>query len=1094
MKQSKNLTTGAMGTAVHDHLRTAHNVVAVPRLTADWNLNRYVEDIKVENIYSDELNGFDNETFPIESIIDPMRPGVKGVLKARANQAVVSGKYTTSAEAKFYISSPDDKYKYWTSPTITDGSGDFPLDAGTSTVQPYVRYGPEVNTNKIVIKIENTWASPKNYSVEISTTPYETDPAVWTTVGGSNPTYDLSTGVLVLYFNGTAWVTTKPATLVTTPITGIKFTVGGLQAGIKRDGTTMKYWRPTGLNGKPSLSTANGANSSLNLIAIEAHLEEDFSDRLISVSDEFDFAESSQVYPVGTITSNQASITLDNTDEVFDFENPASPYYHLLEPNVEFNLEYIYTIGGTEYSVQQFKMYSEGPWHISDNATVSVELEDCSKYLKSLKPNPMMYEKKPVTQLVWRVLDSVGFTDYEIDESDLADNHLIPVFWTTGEETIWEILDSLAQASQTAIWIDGNGKLQVRTRDAAFKHSVAPDWNLLGQEDGGTLPDIITLNQNQDYEANTVNVVYKNTEWKTGTDGNPAMSIIWEPEGDLVVRSTPLKGELTVDSEYLYISEAEVAQWPYESVVQIDGELIRYKGKQFVFFTGEDGNSMSSHWVTSHDEYIKLNSTTLPAYRYRNHFTGFFAITERGVWNTEAKAHHNGPMKWRTKMVINDQTAPTTYNNVTNFYHANSTVGIAHHPYMNGPNDLYFANHDTAHNSGYDMHGTRMLFAPGYAHNRAGIGLRQSGNEEDGYFVELRPTSTINNRAVHNEITLFSRVGRQWNVLSAGVPIPIAESIWYDVDVQIDTNGGTDVLKVFVNGLLVAQGSASGVWKQPNSAKMSMYARGKTGVGFEYVYGIKEGAIKPTDDDWSFFDLKYGGTRGNAWQRNQVWQLGFRYRRLWKKKFARLPYKKNIYFFDEFGPYVHEVREFDVKLDPSPAQYTQLYSTNEWFAAPVEFYSNAFEAKFTIANIGRVNAVLHGEDNFTYGGSTAAITQMCVVLGRDLVISDGEKVTVKDEQAIRKRGPVEIDLESDWIQSRSMADGIANWIVQHWSEGVDELEVEIFGNPLIEVGDVVDIDWTERSFDPLTHQYFVAGARSEFSSGISTSLTLRRVR
>jgi len=1106
MKQSVNLTTGASGTTVRDTLLTAHNVVAKPRLIADWNWNRYNDNVYADNIFRETDYGFDPVNFPINSIIEPLRPS-KGILKARVGEAVVSAGYPQPLDAKFYVSSPEDQYKYWTSPIQTDASGNFTID-GTlgSWVQPYVLYSPKVKTNKIVIRMDNTFASPSSYSVQIATVLISgPDPeqmpvaaASWTTVGGANPAYNTSTGVLTLYYNGTAWVTTRPATLVTTNVAGIKLTVNSLSGGINRDGTALKFRQKTktGPNYNPAFSgaTTGGQNASFNLIAIEAHYEVDFSDRLIGVSDEFDMSDVSQLYPVGTITSNQATVTLDNTDHLLNYDNVSSPYYKIMERNVEFNLEYIYTISGTQYSVQQFKMYSE-TWQVGDDDTVTVDLDDYSKFLKDIKPNQIFYENNPVTQLVWRVCDSIGFNDYDIQLEDITVDHIIPVFWTTGEQTVWEVLNSLAEATQTAIYFDGFGKLQVRTREAAFNTAATPAATLYGQLTSGNLANIISLDQNQDFETNKVNVIYRTTNWKTDINGNPALSVVWQPDGDLVVRSAALVESLTTTSTYLRIPQNMVSYWPYESKVEVDGEILSYSGKHFIYFTGSDGSTLNWAFVKSQDEYDMLNKQTLPEYRYKNSFSGYLLIEERGLWQTTANDHPVDFTGYHTKMVTNDQTSPTTYNNVTNTYWTpgSSVVTIIAHPYMNGPNDLYFINRDNSSSSGYQMHGTRLYFGGGYQTNRAGLGIRQAGNEEDGYFAELRPSSTIANRAAANEITLFRRNSRNWTVMHSGFPLPIAEGIWYDLDMEVQTNGTTDTVSVWVNGLLVARGTATGAARMTNSGKMSMYARGKTAVAFEYIYGVDVTAF--ASDGFGFYDLKYGGVRGGMWEREQVWQTGYRYKRIMKEKYrwGKAPYRKNVYFFDDFGPFVHEVREFEVAHDPNPTQYSTIYNTNDWLSVVAEYYSSPFKSHFTIANIGRTDAILNGDDTLSYGGSEQAISQACVVLGRDLVVEDDQKVTVTDLRAVRARGLIEADLTSDWMQTRAMAQDIADWIVQHWGGGVDSIEVEIFGNPLIEVGDVVNINYTEKNMTTATHVYFVTGVKNDFENGVATTLSLRRL-
>jgi hypothetical protein len=74
-----------------------------------------------------------------------------------------------------------------------------------------------------------------------------------------------------------------------------------------------------------------------------------------------------------------------------------------------------------------------------------------------------------------------------------------------------------------------------------------------------------------------------------------------------------------------------------------------------------------------------------------------------------------------------------------------------------------------------------------------------------------------------------------------------------------------------------------------------------------------------------------------------------------------------------------------------------------------------------------------------------------------------------------------------------MANIIAEWIKDHWGDGTEEYSVEVFGNPLIELGDVVAVDYARKFMTAATHKFFVTGTSTNFEQGVKTTLTLRRV-
>jgi len=1097
MKRSTNQIDFSVNDEVKNNLKTSYNMQMVPRLRVDWNLNRY-HVVDADNTPSDDTEGFDVEMFPAESLYEPLRP-TAGIAKARVNESVASSGYAHPHQPRFYTGSVDDKYKYWTSPYQTDANGTFPLTTdGATSARPAVYYGGLITANKIVIKLENTWATPLNYYVYL-----QHNSATWTLIS-SEPAID-NDGQITLYSSSTGWTTTRPQTLVDAQFSAIQFASFKMKAGRKKDGTVMTY-RKRG-HGSTLFST-DGSYSSLNVISIEPHYEADLTNRLISVSDTFDMSEQSDLYPIGTLTTNQATVTLSNEDGIFDEENTSSPYYGLIEPNANFNLEYIYTINGTQQAVQQFNLYSTS-WNDSDG-TVDVELDDYSIYLKEAKPNPMMLENKTVTECIWRLLDSVGFNDYAVQENDITTAHTIPVFWVTGEDTVWEILDTLSQATQTAVYFDEYGTLQVKTRDNAFQDKT-DDWTINGVKNGSTLPDIVSISGDSTFGSNHNTINYKTTNWKTSATGDPSQSIVWTPDTDvLVVRSNPLVQSLSTSDTHLFISQRAVRYWPYSSKVEIDGEVIEYSGKQFVYYTYDQ--SVDSNGVTTYsnptynvanpiddDTYNRLNSKTPVEYQYMNRFTGGLKITERGVWNTTSINHN-----------INNTSAYTAVGGVTTAGNtiyganaagvwldaANSVLRIDSPSYMNNAKDWLWCYRGNPADTQYKVYGTRIAFyADGSSYTqRGGIVVQQSGTTQDGYYVEVCTTNSLTaaQRQHRQEVHIFSRKNGSNITLAVGSAMAVAENKWYDLDVYVTGTGTSQTITAWLNGQIAATAHTDGSNYQPSSGRFGVYGRGRSNIGFEYLYAIAREVPDPPDD-YGFFDLKYGGVRGGAWQKEYVWEMRTRWKKIKKKKWVKETYRHNQYVFDEFGSYVHEVREFDVKFDPAPVQYSYLFSTNEWYTATLEYSSDPFGARFIIANTSRDTAILLGDDTLTYAGSGSSIKQVLCVLGRDLEVSDAQSIIATDDLAIRKRGEIDSEIDSDWIQSESMAQDVSSWMTKHWAQGADLITVEVFGNPLIEICDIVSVNYPNRHMATNTHKYYVVGTSNEFSDGgLSTTLTLRR--
>lgn len=1149
----KNATARLVG-----KLKNGSALKALPEVTVDWNLNRY-HDTRADNQPAEQDAGFDIELFPIESITLLNRPR-KGINKARVGHSTISREYFDVSNgvdgglnARFYIADPDDDYKYWTSPKSAVGgviplfnTTNFPTSTSDPDIEeypeltghdnltsarPFVEYGtwsenidPDtgavsnknftastVRANKIVIRLENTWASPNDFDVVI------TRASSTTTLSDETITGWEASGEIVLYWNGFSWSSNADGPVadestgfpLTDEISKVQLVVRTLKGGYNLDGTpTMRKNGETG-----NLTATNGSDSFLDVIEIGAHLEADLTRWVINVDDTFDMADASNLYPLGTVTSNQGNVSLSN---IYQFEDgswgqglfaqenddPRIPWTPYLEANAEVTLKYAFYENEDSAEpfekVQQFVMYADN-WQGQADESVTIPVSDFSKFFNEQMVPASMWENLKAPEIVWRVLDSVGFSDFQIDRGDRVAEHRISVFFTSGDQTVWEVLDELAKATQTAIYFDSYGVLQVKTRDYALSPLDGSVWTFQSNDTPDQKANIISLDQTNEFEPNSIKVIYQKTNWSAFNRGQPTMQKVWEPEDDTVVlRGTPLVRNLELKDTFLWIGADDVKVWPYEGLVQIQGEIIRYKGKQFVYYTGPNGGQRNTTTVTSDDEKqdVQRNKAT-KGYEYKSHFTGGLRIAkdgegflERGVWNTEVKRHPVDAEGYSVRHRVNG----TRRTDVAGFRHLKqeSKVQLNTGKRFKDYKDLLVATRGQADDQPFFHYGTKFRFVKeqGRTHQCAGIVIHNNGASEDGYYIEFTPSKRLGGkeRKERDEMIVYSRVNGKDKRLGKRA-LAIGENIDYEVDVTYVNvpDSAAHRLQVWVNGKNCFNEKITGANRNAANGRFGLFARGKTKAQFEYLYAIRRQVPEPTDD-FSFLDKVKRGYMGARWDREWVYQWKTYLRRV-KKKSRRARKRLNRQFFDEFGPIVHEIREYDVKFEPTPVLHSRLYMTNDWSGVALDYSADPFGAKFAVANTARFNAVMHGDDTLSFAGTGQSVNQVMTVLGRPLVIEEAEEFLAENTDQIRARGKIESDLSSQWIQSKAMARDIAEWIRNNFTYGNDNINVEVFGNPLIQVGDVVRIEYPEKH---LSGDYFVLGVKNAFTNGITTTLDLRR--
>ena len=1055
---------------VNKLLKEGYAVKAVPQLIAEWNQNRYAGIQTVDSTPTEYDEG-DPEYYPIESIAEPLRPSTKGIVKARASVEGIVSEYTDRPGGKrYYLAGLDDVYKYWSSPVASTLIGG--VNGFSKTVRPYIIYNTACWTNKLYFLFETSAAWPVDYDIDITV-----DGTNWTTVSGD--IIPDSDGRVVIYrqANGT-W------------------------------GTTVYRNNPLLIKGiRLKINTISALGKYLELIEMSARLEQDLTATLMTSTSSFTMGTTSFVTPLGAASSNTASIQLSNVDGRYNNTNDSSLFYGIIDKNVKMTYSVGYDttpVGGSGLVyVREYTMFVDN-WAGQGEEVATVSLKDASKFLQEIKLPKMYFENMTLGRIVWQLCDIVGFTDYFYDKVDDDKATVVPHFWTDGEKTLWEIFSNLASTTQSAIYFDEFGILQILTRDKAYNLGNPIAWQLDGVQNGTKVPDIVDVTQAYDFEANNVTVRYAKTDISETKGRTPVMDIVWQPEGDVVLRSSQLRESMTATQDFIRMTGSEAAVWPYSGIIECEGELIRYDSKGYWYYN-KSGVATFKALKSSDEKKHVDEDLSHPDLAWKNYFSGWFHVAERGLWNTYPAAHKDDASGYDVKVASYNGNFKTWTGG---FVHNKdqSTISLKATSKTNA-NTVYVASHGSIPDKTIWYLGTRLRFRDsGYSKGEAGIAFNL-GDKNLGYYLELTRTDRLpSGRKYQNECSLFVRrsngkIERYGPDKGKGVAMAISKNVWYDIDIAIRMENGVygdpgafvgHVIQVSINGRSVMTVTIPVSKKVSLTGRYGVFVKGNTHADFEYLYGngtTEDLHIDKTD----MFDRIRGGIVSS--QADSEWVYKWHYStRMYKKKRRIVKERYAQRFFDDFGPICHEVREYDIQFDKFPAVHSNIYFSNDSQIICPEYSADPFGAKFILANAYRSNAIVNGEDTLTFG-SDNPVEQKLMIYGRTVTKGDEKTIISKNDDAIRRRGQVDTEVQSEFIQTEEAAQDLADWITHHWADGNDEVEAEIFGNPLIQLGDIVSINYPQKDFDPVTHRYFVVEIGRGFDSGYDTTkLTLRRVK
>ena len=395
----------------------------------------------------------------------------------------------------------------------------------------------------------------------------------------------------------------------------------------------------------------------------------------------------------------------------------------------------------------------------------------------------------------------------------------------------------------------------------------------------------------------------------------------------------------------------------------------------------------------------------------------------------------------------------------------------------------YISVKDTGISTGYKRYafGSGIIFGSTLTkpESRGGIGFFVSNSGMSGYFVEIQ-TDASNKDLKDKTLKIYKVVGGQRVYLPDSQDtnsgklyggVIAATQYKLDVDVVIDTEKTT--INVYVNSFKVTAvdkkvtGSTNplSIPIAPTSQIAIFASIGE--VNFDYIYATP---INNNQDGIAEVKGLYQGQYSGS-------TLNFLYGEKIAQNFNSPETK--VGFLEEFGTVARELRY--VKANFAQSAAFPLYATtgvNKFATVLGSKFSNHGAEIFVLNNAGTFIPLSYGTEqkfwvvgNYVDNGSQHEYTE-----------------TTTNEYTMVEPAT----FQSNWIQSESDAKSLFTWIKNQWSKQQQSIEMEVFGNPVIEVGDIITVNYPENNLNG-TQKFLVTNVGLSFEEGVSTTITARSI-
>lgn len=367
-----------------------------------------------------------------------------------------------------------------------------------------------------------------------------------------------------------------------------------------------------------------------------------------------------------------------------------------------------------------------------------------------------------------------------------------------------------------------------------------------------------------------------------------------------------------------------------------------------------------------------------------------------------------------------------------------------------------------------------------YPNQSAGIGFFLTTSGTSGYYVFVETTAasaSADRKSIR--IVKMTPNGAKTLADSQKTSETTFDGVYggkaYNIDVKVKVLAQSVTITAYVNGFQI-KATDTNDFTNSKSYNFILVPTETVGLAtlkgkslFDYVYGT---SIKKEQYDSSEYNINlYQGQFSND-------TLDIAYgNTLYNSNYAEDEIHKAKNIIEEFGSVVREIVHVKQKLDSRPAFPIRWSTGSNQYAKMIASKISSFSGEaYVLNNTSTTIPLSDGAGNELY------------VFGNHLEESGTLEYSTDETDNYNHKEPV--IFQSTWLQNESDVKSLANWIKEKVVNRGKVVEMSVFGNPLISVGDIVTVKYDYHAFDG-TEKLIVTSIAHRYNDGLETSITCR---
>lgn len=838
---------------------------------------------------------------------------------------------------------------------------------------------------------------------------------------------------------------------------------------------------------------------------------------------------------------------------IFENDSTESTFYNLMRQGVKFSHFYTSPLNSFTGSIPAGIFYSDS-WTINDIDVVSVNTFDQSKYLMMATSAPQYSATNAgLFEIITDILNISGFSDYNYDNlaSVIDQKAKINYFWCDETVTVFDILQSLFISHQISAYFDEYGMmnfLSLKSIMNKFNASkFSPDFFVGDRAETVSSinysPNIIpgTFNETVGAKVGKIIINYRmpNTLYSDYvTDLNSQAGLIskkkdsvktvWQEDTETALPCTQISKSMNTYQNYFNFDPSIILKMATtignnKGDVFIGSEIVSYEGLEYTFFPSNNSNLTINKIISEPSDIdsayreIKdyVNSLGKDFDEIRYYPTGRAVGVMRGKYSTPIQDHNIYDSAAGTSNQIPGTISPTGY-----FKSGKLQTGATSVSFGSLGNGTAFT-YGTAKLSNSTLNNSTLLTPNELSKNYNYFAVqfnstyRHADQTKAGMFFNVVSGDTTNAQFI-----TFSKYGDNNTLIEMfhGSPGGTAQKYIYDNGISTSVRTYSQVLSV--NLFDGANHRLSVYLSKPY---IYLYVDGREIAKIALSDTLSSVIPNSTSNFGAFVQCKSSGTASVKF--NEIYACNFPvhdglnnqpdFKYIPRYHFNSETFLDNMvhgmtnivdHYLWQSKPQIRGLKFYDVKHSLSPA----IPNTA---SLQKVFYGEA------VVNNNLTNLILQRVEAWNTSYSNLAITPF---RSRFVAVNNHNELTwlkapgdnvgnqtifplqiqanyqfltnqVTIQKVIDKRyANSSVQMTTDWVQGENDAYKILLDSANLLNGFHREISIQIFGNPLIQVGDFCKFTYTlKRMGTSQSAYYFVKSVNQNASNGFTTTLTLK---